>query len=65
MISGFRRDFDEICALLRHYAEPKGNFYRRFGIKYRFHLQRPRRIEGSRRIKWAAQMARLSERTAA
>jgi len=30
VISGFRRDIDEICALLGHYAAYSGNFLPKF-----------------------------------
>jgi hypothetical protein len=39
LISGFRRDVDDICALLGYYAASCGIFYRRFGITCRSHLQ--------------------------
>jgi len=42
MISCFRRDVDEICALLGYYTTWSDNYMRRFGTTYRSHLQRPR-----------------------
>jgi hypothetical protein len=39
----FRRDVDEICALLGYYAASSGYFfYRRLGTTYQFHLQASR-----------------------
>jgi hypothetical protein len=35
---GFRRDVDEACALLGHYAALSGSFYRRFGTTYQLDL---------------------------
>jgi hypothetical protein len=39
MISSFRRDLDEINALLAYQAVYSGNFYGRFGKTSRFHFQ--------------------------
>jgi len=39
VISGFRREVDENCALLGCYAARSGNFYRRFRTTYRCHHQ--------------------------
>jgi len=33
-ISGFRREVDENCVLLGHYAGDSGNLYRTFGTTY-------------------------------
>jgi hypothetical protein len=38
VISGFRREVDDICALLGYYAACSGN-YRLFGTSSRSHLQ--------------------------
>ena len=39
LISGFRRDVDEICTLLEYYAASSGNPLLAFQAKYRSHLQ--------------------------
>ena len=52
VISGFRRDVDEICAHLRYYADRVVILYRRFGTTYRSHLKRSR----SPRTSWLLKM---------
>jgi len=39
VISGFRRDVNENCVLLRYYAANSDNIYRRFRTTYRSHFQ--------------------------
>jgi hypothetical protein len=39
VISGFRHEVDENCALLGYYAASSGNFLQTFGTIYRSHLK--------------------------
>jgi len=45
VISGFRRDVDEICAILEYYAAIVVIPYWRFGTTYSSHLQGSRRTQ--------------------
>jgi hypothetical protein len=44
VISGFRRDVHEICAVLGYYAAYSVVLYRRFGTTYQSHLQESRSL---------------------